>query len=250
MKKDDRIEIQGKKRSMNIELRSEEVQELMERVPPYIQRVGMTILLLIVISFFIASTFLKYPTYIRAKARVLSNGGIEVVLCPKDAIFLMEVALLERHVSPGDTLCILLTNGTDTLPVLSNYNGKAYSIDFYEHGMHVDANTQLFIIEEIDSRKDLGTSICLYLPHDTVARYKIGNKLYLRINNDIYDFHISAITPIPNSDGECAIKCHSSMILPWHILSAKNQDVELLLEDKTIFETFFKERLFSFKGIP
>ena len=63
---------------MNIELRSDEVQELMGRVPPYIQRVGISVILLIVIGFFVASAFIKYPTYIPVKARMLPNEYLKL----------------------------------------------------------------------------------------------------------------------------------------------------------------------------
>lgn len=48
---------------------------------------------------------------------------------------------------------------------------------------------------------------------------------------------------MPNAQGECAMKCHSSTILPWNVLLGSNQNMELLVENKTIFNAFFRERL-------
>lgn len=56
----------------DIELRSEEVQEVMSRIPPWILRRGITTLFVIVLSLLIGSWFFKYPDVIRAEITVTS----------------------------------------------------------------------------------------------------------------------------------------------------------------------------------
>lgn len=52
--------MEGQKGKINIELRSEEVQELMGRIPPMILRFGIGIILMILLLFFIASFHIKF----------------------------------------------------------------------------------------------------------------------------------------------------------------------------------------------
>ena len=59
-------------RISQIELRSEEVQEVLGWVPPWILRAGITVLFLIVIILFIGSWYYKYPDIIEAPLIVTS----------------------------------------------------------------------------------------------------------------------------------------------------------------------------------
>ena len=229
---------------MNIELRSDEVQELMGRVPPYIQRVGISVILLIVIGFFLASAFIQYPTYIPVKARMLPNEYFETILCPQNGTIIWAKKYTVSLVHPDDTLCLLLTAENDTLAIQSPCLGKASSTDILEQGMAVDSNSQLFIIEKDKDVRTIGTDLCVYLPEENVNKYGVGSKIDLKIDNEVFGFEVTALTYMPNDLGECAMKCHSSTLLPWNVLIGTNQNVELLVENKTIFDTFFKERLF------
>lgn len=232
---------------MNIELRSDEVQELMGRVPPYIQRVGISVILMIVIGFFVASAFIKYPTYIPVKARMLPNDYFETVLSPQSGTIIWAKKYTVSLVHPDDTLFLLLTAENDTLAIQSPCLGKASSTDILEQGMSVDANSQLFIIEKDKDVRSIGTDLCVYLPEEDVNKYGVGCNVSLRIDNEVYGFEVTALTSIPNGQGECAMKCHSSTMLLWNVHVSANQNVELLAENNTIFDTFFKDRLFHQK---
>ncbi|UVS07409.1 hypothetical protein NXY26_17270 [Parabacteroides distasonis] len=54
------------KRNKDIELRSEEVQEVMGQVPAWIVRWGITLLFLVVVTLLVGSCFFKYPDVITA----------------------------------------------------------------------------------------------------------------------------------------------------------------------------------------
>ncbi|WP_286833646.1 MULTISPECIES: HlyD family secretion protein [unclassified Proteiniphilum] len=60
------------KKYKDIELRSEEVQEVMSQIPPWILRRGITALFVIVMALLIGSWFFKYPDVIRAEITVTS----------------------------------------------------------------------------------------------------------------------------------------------------------------------------------
>jgi multidrug efflux pump subunit AcrA (membrane-fusion protein) len=64
----------------NIEIRSEEVQEIMGTPPRWIIRRGITIILLVVIVLLVGSYYYKYPDLIKARVTILSeNPPVSVV---------------------------------------------------------------------------------------------------------------------------------------------------------------------------
>ena len=60
------MEAEDRKQWKDVELRSEEVQEVMGQIPPWILRWGITLLFLIVLALLIVSIFFKYPDVITA----------------------------------------------------------------------------------------------------------------------------------------------------------------------------------------
>lgn len=231
-------------RPKDIELRSDEVRELMGRVPPFIQRVGISVILLIVIGLFVASAFIKYPTYIPVKARTLPNDSFETILCPQNGTIISMKRTTVSLVHPEDTLCILLTDKNDTLPIQSNCLGKASCLDIFVQGMYVEANTRLFIIERDTDERTIGTDFCVYLPYKTSNKYSVGDKIRLKLDGIVYDLEIMASTIIPNEQGERVIRCHSETQLPKYMFWGASNDVELQVDNKSIYETFIRERLF------
>ena len=61
------------KKYKEIELRSEEVQEVMGEIPPWILRWGITTLFVIVMALLTGSWFFKYPDTIKAEITVTSS---------------------------------------------------------------------------------------------------------------------------------------------------------------------------------
>ncbi|MCD8178756.1 MAG: HlyD family efflux transporter periplasmic adaptor subunit [Tannerellaceae bacterium] len=59
-----------------IEVRSEEVQEIMGQIPPWIFRNGITVIFLIVITLFIGSYFFKYPDVIVTEMTLSSTNPV------------------------------------------------------------------------------------------------------------------------------------------------------------------------------
>ena len=64
-----------KDEGMNIELRSEEVQEVMGQIPAWIVRWGITLLFLVVVALLVGSCFFKYPDVITADGATSRHGG-------------------------------------------------------------------------------------------------------------------------------------------------------------------------------
>jgi multidrug resistance efflux pump len=105
-------------RSDESELRSEEVQEIMSRIPPWILRRGITVLFLIVLVLLVGSWFFKYPDVIQAEITVTSLEPPASVIARStgkiDEIYVKN----NRKVFQGEPLAVI-QNPANTADMLS-----------------------------------------------------------------------------------------------------------------------------------
>lgn len=92
-------------RGKPIELRSEEVQEVMGRIPPWILRKGITVLFFIVLVLLAGSWFFKYPDVIQAEITVTSLEPPASVIARSSGKIDEIYAGNNREVSRGRTAC-------------------------------------------------------------------------------------------------------------------------------------------------
>lgn len=106
------------KKYKEIELRSEEVQEIMNRVPPWILRGGITLLFCIVIILLIGSFFFKYPDVIQAEITVTSQEPPAGVIA-RSAGKIDEIYVVNSsEVRKGEPLAVI-NNPADTDDMLT-----------------------------------------------------------------------------------------------------------------------------------
>ena len=72
----------------NIELRSEEVQEILGEVPAWILRRGITLTAIIVVVILLGSAFFKYPDVITSSV-VLTSTNPAISISIREAIWLL-----------------------------------------------------------------------------------------------------------------------------------------------------------------
>lgn len=117
-----------------IELRIEEVQEVMSQIPPWILRRGITALFLIVLLLLIGSWFFKYPDVIKANITVTSleppasiiarsSGKIDEIFVKNNqqATVGMPLAVIQNPANSDDMLeLIKMMKRWESLPVYSD----------------------------------------------------------------------------------------------------------------------------------
>lgn len=90
-----------------IELRSEEVQELMEQIPPWILQWGITIVAILLTGLLIGSYFFKYPDTLTAEITVTTDvPPLEFYTRQPGRLMSVNVATLE-HVDSGTVLTVI-----------------------------------------------------------------------------------------------------------------------------------------------
>lgn len=91
----------------NIELRSEEVQEILGRPPKWIIRWGITVIFIIVAGLFVGSYFFKYPDILEATITVTTENLPAGVMAKStgriDTVFVSE----KEFVKQGDVLALI-----------------------------------------------------------------------------------------------------------------------------------------------
>jgi multidrug resistance efflux pump len=114
-----------------IELRSEEVQEILTRVPHWMIRWGSVVVLLILLSLFFVSWLVKYPDVITTQIMITTNippeklvakvpGKIEAILVKDKATILKNtpLAVIENSANYNDVF--LLKSIVDTIDIDKN----------------------------------------------------------------------------------------------------------------------------------
>jgi len=90
-----------------IELRSEEVQELMGQIPPWILRWGITVVAVLLIVLLAGSCFFKYPDTLTAELTVTTaTPPVELYTMTTGKLECMNVENLQ-HVEVGDVLAVV-----------------------------------------------------------------------------------------------------------------------------------------------
>ncbi|GHU72686.1 hemolysin [Bacteroidia bacterium] len=122
----------------NIELRSEEFQEVLGGVPPWILRWGISILAIIVIILLIGSAILKYPDII--SARIVLTGSVPPAeIVARSSGKLKELYVIDnQEVKSGDYLAVI-DNPAHTQDILT--------LKEYMERLDIEKNSLLFLPE-------------------------------------------------------------------------------------------------------
>ena len=119
-----------------IELRSEEVQEVMEQIPAWIVRWGITVLFIVVLSLLVGSYFFKYPDVITADMTLTSRHPIAQIVA-RTSGKISKLFVTEREkVVPGTLLGVIqnpaLTEDVGRLKeLLRGYSSSPDSLAFF-----------------------------------------------------------------------------------------------------------------------
>lgn len=169
--------MEEKKGKINIELRSEEVQELMGKIPPMILRFGIGIILMILLLFFIASFYVKYPTYETVPVKLNIGENTRDVSMPFDGIIVGVKVDDGECVKIHDTLMVISSPtqvGSDTIVLCSPSDGIVYACDFFKKGEIIEQGTPLFLVNQND--KGNMTGKC-YVSQPIKQKMMIGEEI-------------------------------------------------------------------------
>lgn len=228
-----------------IELRSGEVQELMGRPPSAILKSGITIILILVVSFFVSSLFLVYPEQMTVTAKLFPSMDIEYMDSPFDGHLVWVTDSMNTDVAEGDTLAMIVRHPADTICLVCHVEGHAYKADFMEKNMTIVAGQRLFCVSKTDNADQKhNVNGVIYLPYDSSSVLKLGQIANVNYKGASFPFVIAEFGKIANEEGKQPIRITYIDSLNYF----NNIEPEICVaviqkSTQTIFEKFFAKRL-------
>lgn len=189
----------------NISFQSEEVQEIMGKVPPAILRWGIICIASILMVLFIGSFFFEYPETISYEV-VISSTILPVEISPNDNGRLVDIYVGNGcRIEEGDTLANTSTGEIMTAPI----SGIIGYIKPYGKNSSIKQGEALFVIQP-DS---IGQVFAMARVAKIEAiRVNEGQDAIIRIDGYSSEFlgairaKVADISLIPDSEGYCYVK--------------------------------------------
>ena len=233
-----------KQKNPNIELRSEEVQELMGKVPPVILKVGISIILLFVVLILGACFCIKCKEVVSIPIEV-RNLGISIRISPIEMGQILK-ANTERSffVRVGDTLVTMVSaheNKLDTTYITAPMEGVAFADVCFQRGDEINPNMVLYVIADSVYQDALAKS----LVNDTLGKkLQNGMKVKALVNGVLLTGKITQLYSLRNGFFSVMMKLKQpeNKCGVFYFRNIQTS-AEIELAEHSLFEKFFLERL-------
>ncbi|MBW1657356.1 HlyD family secretion protein [Flavobacterium quisquiliarum] len=172
------------------ELRSEEVQDILTKVPHWMIRWGTVLIFAIIVMLFFVSWFVKYPDVVKAEIIITTNippekivskssGRIEVILVKDKSEVLKNstLAIIENTANYKDVF--LLKKVVDSYDINS---GKAFSFELLKNKQLGEIESAFAVFQKDYQAQQLNESLH---PFDVESRAQSSEKIQLKERLDI-----------------------------------------------------------------
>lgn len=162
--------------SEKVELMSEEAQEIVGRVPPWIVRWGITVAFCIVAVFLAGTFWIRYPDQTLAEAEVRFENQPLVLFAPASG-WIASVSVAEgQSVRQGDTLYVLAPEGVIT----AGMEGVVSVSGGWSERQPVTSGEVLCTIVP----KEMGTPwVLMSVPEAVSGQVQPGQSVLIKLNN-------------------------------------------------------------------
>lgn len=229
----------------NIELRSEEVQELMGKIPPVILHIGITVILCFVIFMFIASNFVKYPDIITFPI-VAKNTNFMTEIRATESGQITFLNMDYGHIYKNDTLAGIVVNNRDmqdTIFIKSPFTGIVYPCNVFQEYDYVDKNSILCMV--IDSIKDVIIAKAS-IPADLKKSLRPGMIIESNINDILLQGKVASIANYANpitGTYIVTVVFKTPPKLQGVVVWNSQINARVKIAERSIFDKFFKDRI-------
>ncbi len=228
-----------------IELRSEEVQELMGKIPPAIIRVGISMVLLIVVLLIALSCFVKYPEVMTVEAKLYNTNNIMEVRAGASGLYHAFGELRMKRVAKGDTLFGVMANMEDKNIIykVAETDGYAFPCGILQDGVFLQKDSLVCLIADT---VQAGLTAMAEIGADARGRIREGMSVEAEVNGLPVNGHIAGISGYPNPlSGAYSIIMEFEDVaeLRGMLIYAKVTATDIKVDEQTIFDKFFAKRL-------
>lgn len=243
-----KVDVSKQKEIPNIDLRSDEVQEIMGHKTPLILRGGITIILFFVILFLMSTRYIRYPEYINFNAQLLPNVEVLDIMTPEDGSIVSIIELTHCTVKRKDTLAVIETIEGDTFYIESPQSGKLYIADYIVSGMEVRKGDRLFSLVKRTCVERKAKCIA-YVSFDMIQLFEIGQSADVTTNGSQYKMFVESKAVVPNKEGTFFVLLSEYPNIEGNEKRITDErlhsvvcNVKMKVSDETIFNKFFANK--------
>lgn len=184
-----------KKKTLDIDLRSEEVQELMGKMPSHIVRFGIPVILCFVLFFLGASYFITYPDIETIPLIIVSENITTEYKSPIDGKLVLKDRQIPCEISAGQTIASIVKN-KDTIDVISPISGKVFKQTIFRDGESIDSAKTICIVVPYCKFKCYGY---IHVDYHTKLSLSVHTKVEVEYKSTSIKGVVTQITDLPNS---------------------------------------------------
>lgn len=220
-----------------IELRSEEVQELMDRKPSFILRYGIGVVLLLLCCSFAASKFVPYPDELKVNVTLSPNVNTKRFINTRDAEVLYITPHLESIVCCGDTLGVFAYEN-DTITFVSPYYGFAYRTGGYNCGDIIKSGSLIILVSDC---KGHTSNIYAHSSIDMKNAKRIRRGMIMTTEGDKDRFVVKEVSSIPDANGLYTIVFTKDSKQSKKIMIQQETIGNITLDNTNVYDRFFAQ---------
>ncbi len=228
-----------------IELRSEEVQELMGKVPPAILRIGISLVLLFVVLLLAVSCLVKYPETLSVSAHGGNTNAISEIRTDAAGLYRAHDDTWGREVSQGDTLFAIATQEEGLQYAVTPQGGYVYPCGNVQDGDYVNRDSVVCLLadsvgKELTAMAEIGQGIR--------RSVRTGMRVEAVVNGISVQGTVTRISTFPNPlNGTYSLKMvfEENAKLTGMLFCNKPISVSIFIDERSIFDKFFAGRIKS-----
>lgn len=215
----------------HIELRSEEIDEILGKTPNSLIRWGITVFFVLLVSLLIGTWFIKYPQTYSTAIKIMPVHPSQIVINKQPGI-ITSIAIKDGEiVTKNQRLCTITEMRSDTIiqiQINAPINGSCYFHKLWRPSQEIGSQEPLFSILSNDDKEYIGS---IAVPAKIKTKITPGQTVLVSTEEyPAYDFGsvkgvIKRITQIPAKD-----KYYAEVGFPTGLTTNQNKKLDFKTE--------------------
>ena len=238
----------------NIELRSEDFQEILGIESPWILRWGILVILIAICSILFISTRISYPNIVKGTVTLFDNHSGGAILFPQKGKLVRVNVTDGQTLSKGNLLVIMITDGGQRVLMHATSNGTIRLSQDWRAGTLIDKNQHFGYITNSIKGNILGKAVF----HST-WNIKVGQKVYVTLTNypGKIQGQVCFVARVPFEENNGKASYLVTISFPFGIVTTNNinlpyypgmkGEVSILTDEVSLFDRFLKTTLRAVK---
>lgn len=237
-----------KRKQINIELRSEEVQELMGRKPSFILNYGISVIFVLLMALFFFTKYMSYQDSLDVTVELVPKSNTHKYVAMEDLIVLNVKSGVEFYSKKNDTIAVLqsrksidLSEVGDTIFVICPFDAHVYKADDFVSGDFIWAGSTYMLLYEQNSIESKPDAVC-YIDKAMKQQIRIGMEMRIRSDNTAKYF-VSAISQIPSRNSLYSVYFMCEDTITNTIVLPEKESAYILTKKESVFDKIFVQGL-------